>query len=331
MALQFTKAQRKKAKLRLALAGPSGSGKTYGALMLAQGISDRIAVIDTERGSAALYSHMGDFDTLDLSQPFSPERYIEAIKAGADHVGPDGVVIVDSLSHEWVGPGGCLEINEVVAKTQTHGNTWAAWAITGARHQKLLDTILNCECHLIATLRSKTETAQVEEKGRKKVVKLGMKNETRDGAEYEFTVVLDLIHDGHYATASKDRTGLFSDRDPAPLSKATGERLHAWLDSGAEVKAEQQPKRTLEGLGRELREQQEAQDRATSEPDAPATDDSLELIGLDLGDAEDIEAVRQLERRRLMLKRTQPQLDGAELESLRQAIQKKAASMKEVA
>lgn len=79
--MQFSKAVRKRAKLRLALTGPSGSGKTYGALMLAKGIGGKIAVIDSEHGSASLYAHLADFDTLELAPPYSPERYIEAIKA----------------------------------------------------------------------------------------------------------------------------------------------------------------------------------------------------------------------------------------------------------
>lgn len=312
MPIEFKKATRKQAKLRLAISGPSGSGKTYGALLLAQGISGNIAVIDTERGSASLYSHMGEFDALELSKPFSPERYVEAIDAGAAHVGPDGVLIIDSLSHEWVGPGGCLEINEVVAKTQTHGNTWAAWAITGARHQKLLDAILNAPCHIIATLRSKTETAQVEEKGRKKVVKLGMKNETRDGAEYEFTVVLDIIHDGHYATASKDRTGLFGG-DPEPLTKGTGERLKTWLESGAAPVEESKPAAILTGA------------QPTTEPDSPTTDDSMELIELDIGDAVSPDDYRALANRLAAVKKRDGRaatFDGLAAEALRQRIYK---------
>jgi hypothetical protein len=86
--------------------------------------------------------------------------------------------------------------------------------------------------HIIATMRSKTETAQVEENGRKKVAKLGMKSEQRDGVEYEFTTVLDIGHETHHATASKDRTTLFSNCDPFILSESTGSSLLQWLDSG---------------------------------------------------------------------------------------------------
>lgn len=229
--MQFTKAVRKKAKLRLALTGPSGSGKTYGALLIAKGLGGKIAVIDTEHGSASLYDHLCEFDVLELTPPYSPERYIAAIKA-AEKAGYE-TLIIDSTTHEWSGSGGCLEINEQTAQAKFRGNTWSAWNDTTPRHRAFIDAMLQADMHVIATGRSKTETAQTEDNGKKKVVKLGMKTEQRDGFEYEFTAVLDLVHSGHYAAASKDRTGLFQG-DPVPLSEQTGVMLRQWLDGGAE-------------------------------------------------------------------------------------------------
>jgi hypothetical protein len=232
LAMKFTKATRQKAKLRLAVTGPSGSGKTWGALLLATGLGGRIAVVDTERESASLYSHLTDFDTLNLGSPFTPERYIEAIKA-AEEAGYD-TCIIDSITHEWSGVGGCLELVDQIARAKYKGNSWSAWNDVTPRHRALLDAILHSSMHIIVTLRSKTETAQTEENGRKKVVKLGMKAEQRDGFEYEMTVVLDLIHDGNFATATKDRTGLFSNANPAPITVDTGKQLKQWLEMGAE-------------------------------------------------------------------------------------------------
>lgn len=231
--MQFTKAVRKKAKLRLALTGPSGSGKTYGALMIAQGLGGKIAVIDTEHGSVSLYSDLCEFDTLELVAPYSPERYIQAIKA-AEAAGYD-TLIIDSTTHEWSGSGGCLEINEQTAQAKFRGNTWSAWNETTPRHRRFIDAMLQSNMHIIATGRSKTETSQEDAgNGKKKVVKLGMKTEQRDGFEYEFTVVLDIVHDGHFALASKDRTNLFGST-PFKISDQTGKDLSAWLDSGAEL------------------------------------------------------------------------------------------------
>lgn len=243
--MRFEKAVRKKAKLRLALTGPSGSGKTLGALMIAKGIGGSIALIDTEKRSASLYAAPvplpdgrtwtpPEFDVLELGAPYTPERYIEAIEA-AQQAGYD-TLIIDSTTHEWSGVGGCLELVDEIARARYKGNSWSAWNDVTPRHRAFIDAMLQAEMHVIATGRSKTETAQTEENGRKRVVKLGMKTEQRDGFEYEFTTVLDLVHDGHFAVASKDRTGLFVG-DPAPISEETGVRLHAWLNTGADVSA----------------------------------------------------------------------------------------------
>ncbi|MDB5801765.1 MAG: hypothetical protein JWL63_2704 [Rhodocyclales bacterium] len=239
--MQFEKAVRKQAKLRLALSGPSGSGKTMGALLIAKGLGGRIAVMDTERDSASLYSESfklstgkiftpPEFYSLSLAPPYAPERFVEAIRA-AESAGYD-VLIIDSITHEWNGSGGCLEINDELARAKFRGNTWSAWNETTPRHRAVIDAIQQSRMHIIATMRSKTETTQSEEGGKKKVLKLGMKAEQRDGFEYEFTTVLDIIHDGNFATSSKDRTGLFSG-DPKPITEQTGVMLREWLVSGA--------------------------------------------------------------------------------------------------
>jgi len=243
--MKFEKAVRKKARLRLALTGPSGSGKTLSALLLAKGIGGRIAVLDTERESASLYAEPvrlpdgrviqpPEFDALSLGSPYTPERYIEAIRA-AESAGY-GTMVIDSITHEWSGVGGCLELVDEIARARYKGNSWSAWNDVTPRHRALLDAILQSSMHVIVTLRSKTETAQQEgQNGKKSVVKLGMKAEQRDGFEYEMTVVLDLSHDGHYATATKDRTSLFMGHDPQVISEGTGQTLLNWLESGAET------------------------------------------------------------------------------------------------
>jgi hypothetical protein len=231
--MQFTKATRKKARLRLALTGPSGSGKTYSALLLAKGLGGRIAVIDTEHDSASLYAgraEMPEYEALNLAPPFTPERFIEAVQAA--EAGGFDVLILDSITHEWNGAGGCLELVDEIARARFKGNSWSAWNEVTPRHRDFLDALLRSPLHIIATMRSKTETAQTEENGRKKVVKLGMKSEQRDGFEYEMTVVLDLVHDGHFATATKDRTGLFTHTDPKPITEETGAALLRWLEQG---------------------------------------------------------------------------------------------------
>lgn len=236
---KFVKAERKKAKARIAIAAPSGGGKTYSALLLAKGIAketkDKIAVIDTERGSASMYEGLVEFDVLDLAPPYTPERYTQAIKA-AEKSGY-GIIIIDSATHEWSGSGGCLEINEELARARYKGNTWSAWSDTTPRHRDFIDAQMHSPSHIIATFRSKTETVQNSDK---KVVKLGMKAESRDNVEYEYSIFFELSHDGHFATASKDRTGIFEGRTFV-INEGIGGEIVKWLNSGAEVKETPKP------------------------------------------------------------------------------------------
>lgn len=243
MGMTFTKATRKKARLRLTITGPSGSGKTLGALMIAKGIGGQIAVIDTERGSASLYSapvtladgtlwQPPEFDVLELDPPYTPERFIEAVDAAEAH-GAD-IIIADSTSHEWSGVGGCLELVDQIAKAKCKGNSWAAWNDVTPRHRAFMDRFLRSQCHVITTTRSKTETAQEERNGKKVVVKLGMKSEQRDGSEFEFTTVVELVHADNLATATKDRTGVFAGL-PRPITEDTGRALREWLETGEDA------------------------------------------------------------------------------------------------
>ena len=172
--MQLQKATRKKSKLRLNLSGPAGSGKTYSALLMAKGLIgswDKIAVIDTENGSASLYSHLGDFNTIDLQPPYTPERYNEAIDACIS--GGIECIIIDSSSHEWSGTGGCIEINEKLAQSKFKGNTWSAWSQTTPRHDAFVNKVLQSPLHIITCTRSKMETVMTDDK---KVKKLGMKD-----------------------------------------------------------------------------------------------------------------------------------------------------------
>lgn len=230
--MQLQKATRKKSKLRLNISGPAGSGKTYSALLMAKGLVgnwEKIAVIDTENGSASLYDHLGPFQALDLQAPFSPERYIEAIetcvKAGME------CIIMDSSSHEWSGQGGCIEINEQLAQSKFKGNTWSAWSQTTPRHDAFVQRVLQCPIHVITCTRSKMETVMTDDK---KVKKLGMKDIQREGWEYELTVSLLLDRDTHTAIASKDRTELFEGKDPFVITEKTGEQIRKWCEQGVD-------------------------------------------------------------------------------------------------
>jgi hypothetical protein len=223
--ITFKKATRAQAKLRLLIEGASGSGKTTAALTIASEFG-RVVLIDTERGSAALYSDKFSFDTLELDPPYEPERFVEAIKA-AESAGYDAIVL-DSIAHEWSGPGGCLDIQAKL------GGRYQDWRSVTPRHDKFVQAILGSKCHVIATCRSK-QAYSFDEKT-KKVEKTGMEPQQRDGLDYEMTVVFHL-NQQHLASAPKDRTALFDGRDGL-ITSETGQRLKAWLSDGVIVSSE---------------------------------------------------------------------------------------------
>lgn len=265
----FQKAVRQVAKLRLALSGPSGSGKTYSALLIASGIVpiEKVAVVDTENGSANLYANLGTYSVLTLHPPYTPKKYIEAIHA-AEQEGFE-LVIIDSLSHAWNGEGGLLEQKDKATDAKYKGNGWAAWREVTPEYNKLIETMLNSPCHIIATMRAKTEYMQDDSNGRKRIVKVGAAPIQRDGIEYEFTVVFDLSID-HVATVNKDRTRLFDGQYFVPTPDV-GKTLKQWLDAGEPAPAPQPvPVAAAQSVPQASVPQQAPQPSASSQPVQPA-------------------------------------------------------------
>jgi len=225
----FTKAVRKKTKLKLCLTGVSGSGKTYSALKMAAGIGGKIAFIDTEAGSASLYSNLVNFDVLELGAPYSPDRFVSSIEQ-AEKDGYD-VLIIDSMSAAWAGSGGVLELVDDITKASRSKNSYMAWSEGNKEQEKLIQKILTSPLHIIACLRSKTAYEVMDNNGRKAPVKIGLQPIQRDSVEYEFQVVCDLSRENHFSTVSKDRTGLFGDK-PFLITEKTGQELIGWLNEG---------------------------------------------------------------------------------------------------
>lgn len=220
--MQLRKATRQAAKLKIGFSAVSGGGKTYGALLVAYGLVgdwSKIAVIDTENGSADLYSHLGDYNVLPISV-FSPEKYIEAINA-CEKAGME-CIIIDSITHEW---DFLLQVH-----SKMEGNSYTNWNKITPRHDAFKNKILQSPCHIFTTVRRKTEYEMQQIGGKTSIVKLGTKEETRGGWEYELTVNFE-INELHLAKSSKDRTGLFVNLDEFQLNIQTGEMLKDWCGS----------------------------------------------------------------------------------------------------
>ena len=220
--MTFQKATKTNSKLRLAITGTAGSGKTYGALLIAQGLGGNIAMIDTENGSGNVYADLCDYDICNLSAPYDPRRYVQCIRE-AEQAGYN-VIIIDSISHEWNGEGGCLDLH---TKESAGGkNSFAAWAKVTPLHNFFLQAILASSCHIIATIRSKADYIINDNR---QVQKVGIAPIQRDGVEFEFGTVFD-VNDKHLAIVSKDRTRLFPDT-PFKITPDIGAKLRLWLNN----------------------------------------------------------------------------------------------------
>lgn len=190
----FKKATKYESKLRMNLAGVSGSGKTYTSLAIGCALSDKVALVDTEHGSASKYAELFDFDTITLGPPYHPDRFIKAINA-AEEAGYE-VLILDSLSHAWFGTGGLLEIVDGIAARSKNPNSFAAWKDATPIQNRLVEAILTSKLHIIATMRSKQEyIVETDDRGKQAPRKVGMAPIQRDGIEYEFDVFGEMTID----------------------------------------------------------------------------------------------------------------------------------------
>jgi hypothetical protein len=234
----FKPATKKQARLRLALMGPSGSGKTYSAMAIAQGLGGRVAVLDTERGSASKYADLFTFDSAEL-ESFHPQRYVEAI-GEAEAAGYD-VLIIDSLSHAWTGKDGALELVDAAARRSKSGSSFSAWRDVTPLQQGLLDAILRSRCHVIATMRTKTEYVleRNEQTGKTSPRKVGLAPVQRDGVEYEFDLVGELDLDNVLSITKSRCPALAGKSLPRPDQKL-GKTLAAWLSDGTAMVKPQQ-------------------------------------------------------------------------------------------
>lgn len=259
--MPFEKATREKTKLRIALMGPTNSGKTFGGMRIGKGviqaamdaaeqeyteedIFEKMAVIDTERRRSKFYADRDDlpmstkqFYFMDLTPPYDPNRYISAIKEAEELVGPEGVIIVDSLTHAWSGTGGVLDIKQRIEK-QKNKNSYTAWADASKEQNKLIDVLMSVDCHIIVTMRSKMhyEIKEDDTTKRNKVEQLGLKPIQRDDTEYEFDITLMLEKTNNSAYITKDTTFLKSIADDEDnigiLDENLGKRLYRWLNEG---------------------------------------------------------------------------------------------------
>jgi hypothetical protein len=239
--MAFIKATKSQAKLRMAIMGPSGSGKTMSALAIASGLGERIAVIDSERGSASKYASEFNFDVCTLEE-FSVESYIRNIKEA--EAAKYEVLIIDSLTHAWAGPGGVLDVVDA-AKKSKGGNDFGAWKSGSPLQAKLIDAMLRSKCHVLATMRSKVEyVLEKNDRGQNVPRKVGMAPVQRADIEFEFDIAGTMNSDNEMVI-EKTRFRPWGGKVFPKPSAVEGRILRSWLDDGAPAPEQADPAPTF--------------------------------------------------------------------------------------
>jgi len=242
--MQFKKATKHQSKLRMALQGPSGSGKTRSALEIGRHLGQRLAVIDSEHGSAAKYAGVNglDFDVCEVTDDYHPDKLVKLLEEAAKEY---DVVVVDSLTHWWNGPGGFLElVDREVERMRARGgkpDSFAAWKVVDPVYKRLVQAILASKAHVIVTMRAKQSYEKDQENGRTVIRKVGLAPEMRDGFQFEMDIE-GMIDIDHKLVIGKTRCEAIDGRIYTKPGKDLASTLLAWLSDGAPAKpAEPQP------------------------------------------------------------------------------------------
>ena len=233
MQITFKKPVRGDIYLKIGMMGVSNSGKTYSALRLARGIvgsKGKIALVDTENNSAALYCQLFNFDSVAMKPPYHPHKFTAAIDAAVEQ--GYNILILDSISHEWAMEGGVLDIKAGLDEANPGSNQFTNWKKPGQLHSEFINKILHAPIHIISCMRSKSQYVMQENRyGKMAPVKHGLAPIQRDGLEYEFSLLFNLALNHHATVDQKDRTQIFKDVEkPFIVTEETGGLINKWLN-----------------------------------------------------------------------------------------------------
>jgi len=239
--INIQKAERAGARLVVCLAGPSGSGKTFTALQLAYGLANfnasKVGLLDTENRRGRLYSNIlvdgnGEIQPFlvgDMEPPFSPKRYTEAImefqRAGVE------VLVVDSVSHEWEGTGGCEEI------AHAQNPRLPDWATAKREHKAFMNALLQSDMHIIVCARAREKVKITKIGGKTAVESIGIQPITEKNFMFEMTASLLMCDEGTQQDVIKCPSELRAilGRGSDYITSADGKALREWVDGGAKL------------------------------------------------------------------------------------------------
>ena len=233
----------------IGLYSESGCGKTYGALLLSRGIAGpdgQIVMIDTETGRGSLYADVipGGYQVLDLEPPFSPQRYREAITAAV--ATKPAALIIDSMSHEWEGAGGVLDMagenEEKSGKPGLH-----CWKVPKLEHGRLMLDLLRCPVPVVVCVRAKHKSKQQKnpKTGKTEIVKDDYTSPIQS-AEFifEMTAHAELLQD-HTVRVTKcshpDLRKCFPADGKGMIEFSHGEAVAEWCGGGNAAPTKTEP------------------------------------------------------------------------------------------
>ncbi|MCE9567457.1 MAG: ATP-binding protein [Planctomycetes bacterium] len=247
MSFAISSAVRKSVPMLISLAGVSGSGKTYSALLLAAGLAGngKVGFLDTENGRGSMYADSPGiqaalpqgYQIAEMREPFAPSRYTDAVMAFQD--AGCRVLVIDSMTHEWEGYGGCSDIAE---NNKLRG--MPNWAKAKTEHKRMMNHLLACQMHVVFCLRArdKVKIAKVMKDGREReeVIPIGLQPIQEKNFTFEMTLSLMLDEHTHRPTVTKCPEPLLSlfQGDQPLITKKMGENLRAWSEAAPAPKAD---------------------------------------------------------------------------------------------
>ena len=232
-------ARRKAVPMLISLSGTSGSGKTLSGILMAAGIagaSGKVGMIDAENGRGTLYEDdplvraalPGGYLYVPITPPYTPGRYVEALKA-MEAAGVN-VCLIDSTSHEWEGEGGCCDIAET-KKLKGMPN----WALAKREHKKFLAYCLSSPMHIIFCLRARDKVKIMPDNS---VVPIGIQPVAEKNFVFEMLLSLSFDEKTHHYSGVKVPK-MLTDLLPGNqlVTKAHGEAIRRWADGGAALES----------------------------------------------------------------------------------------------
>jgi len=218
-------------KAVIGIAGPSGGGKTLTALLVARGMvskASEIGFLDTENKRGSLYASSLDEPFLigDLYPPFTPERFGKAIKQFQD--AGVKVLIIDSVTHEWEGEGGCEDIANLPLK---QGKKMANWILAKREHKSFMNALLQSNMDIICCIRAREKT---DFKDPSKPVNLGLQPVCEKNFMFEMTASILVEDEGKKQTFLKVPNFLkeaFGNGN-SYIGIKNGQKLREWISRG---------------------------------------------------------------------------------------------------